>query len=172
LRRDAFNLGWIFILAHTSFSLRKFMAQRGWLIFQRELVILKRNFLFWEKGIIAMVSKAELFIIMFRAEIENSLEDARVLTDLYEKRFKSEEITNYVYNENEAFLAQETVGLKGLLVFLDSLNPAEFSKAEDVAFEIDDVIKRKVEDYEDPEAIYAIASRKIKKILTYLNMRD
>ncbi|MDR2741507.1 MAG: hypothetical protein LBB98_05045 [Treponema sp.] len=119
-----------------------------------------------------MVSKAELFIIMFKAEIENSLEDARALTELYEKRFKSEEITSYVYNENEAFLAQETSGLKGLLAMLDSLDAAKFSKAKDVADEIDNVIKRKVKDYEDPEAIYAIVSRKIKKILTYLNLRD
>jgi hypothetical protein len=121
---------------------------------------------------IAMVSKAELFIIMFRAEIENSLEDAGALTDLYERRFKSEEITSYVYNENEAFLARETLGLKGLLALLDSLDPAKFSKAEDAAGEIDGIIKKRVKDYEDPEAIYAIVSRKIKKILTYLNLRD
>lgn len=119
-----------------------------------------------------MVSKAELFIIMFRAEIENSLEDAGALTDLYERRFKSEEITSYVYNENEAFLARETLGLKGLLALLDSLDPAKFSKAEDAAGEIDGIIKKRVKDYEDPEAIYAIVSRKIKKILTYLNLRD
>ncbi|MDR2071733.1 MAG: hypothetical protein LBP81_10005 [Treponema sp.] len=109
---------------------------------------------------------------MFRAEIENSLEDIRVLVELYEKRFRGEEITSYVYNENEVFLAQEIGGLKGLLVFLDSLDPAKFSKAEDIADEIDTMIKKRVEDYEDPEAIYAIVSRKIKKILTYLNLRD
>jgi hypothetical protein len=109
---------------------------------------------------------------MFRAEIENSLEDAGALVELYKKRFKSEEITSYVYNENEVFLAQETAGLKGLLAFLDSLDSVKFSKAEDVANEIDSMIKRKVEDYEDPEVIYAIVSRKIKKILTYLNLRD
>jgi hypothetical protein len=126
----------------------------------------------FEKGDDRMVSRAELFIIMFRAEIENSLEDARVLIELYERRFKSEEITNYVYNENEAFLARETSGLKGLLALLDSFDPAKFSKAEDIALEIDSMIKRRVKDYEDPEAIYAIVSRKIKKILAYLNMRD
>jgi hypothetical protein len=120
----------------------------------------------------AMVSKVELFIIMFRAEIENSLEDVRALTELYKKRYRGEEITIYVYKENEAFLAQETVGLQGLLVLLESFDPAKFIKAEDVAVEIDTMVKQKVADYEDPEVIYAIVSRKIKKILTYLNMRD
>jgi hypothetical protein len=123
-------------------------------------------------GILAVVSKVELFIFMFRAEIENSIEDARALTGVYEKRFKCEEITSYVYNENEAFLARETLGLKGLLAALDSLDPSKFSGAEEVALEIDTMIKRKVKDYEDPEAIYAIAGRKIKKILMYLNLRD
>jgi hypothetical protein len=125
-----------------------------------------------EKGDDCMVSKAELFIVMFRAEIKNSLEDAGALVELYEKRFKSEEITNYVYNENEAFLARETAGLKGILVLLNSLDPAKFSRAEDIALEIDSMIKRRVKDYEDPEVIYAIVSRKIEKILAYLNMRD
>jgi hypothetical protein len=120
----------------------------------------------------AVVSGVELFIIMFRAEIEHSLEDARVLTDLYKKRYKSEEISSYVYNENEVFLAQEIAGLGGLLVFLDSFDPAKFARAEDVASEIDTMVKQKVEEYEDPEVIYSIVSRKIKKILTYLNMRD
>jgi hypothetical protein len=109
---------------------------------------------------------------MFRAEIENSLEDAGALAGVYEKRFNSEEITGYVYKENEAFLSREIAGLKRILVFLDSLDPAKFSRAEDVASEIDNMIKRKVKDYEDPEVLYAIVSRKIGKILTYLNMRD
>jgi hypothetical protein len=119
-----------------------------------------------------MAGKAELFLVMFRAEIENSIDDAKALGELCEKRFKGEEITSYVYNENEVFLAQETSGLKGLLAHLDTLEPAKYSQAEDVASEIDNMVKRKVDDYEDPEAIYMIVSRKIKKILTYLNMRD
>ncbi|MDR0388052.1 MAG: hypothetical protein LBH57_08450 [Treponema sp.] len=119
-----------------------------------------------------MVGKTELFVVMFRAEIENSLEDAGALAGFYEKRFKNEEITGYVYNENEAFLSREIAGLKGILSFLDSLDPTKFLKAEDVAFEIDNMIKKKVKDYEDPEVIYSIVSRKIGKILTYLNMRD
>jgi hypothetical protein len=119
-----------------------------------------------------MVSKAELFILMFRAEIEGSLEDAKALIELCEKRFKNEEITNYVYSENEAFLAKESAELKGLLAHLETIDPAKYLKAEDIALEIDNMIKRKVDDYEDPEVIYMIVGRKIKKILTYLNMQD
>jgi spore coat protein CotH len=109
---------------------------------------------------------------MFRVEVENSLEDAKALTALWDKRFKSAEITNYVYSENEVFLAQEIMGLKGLLEHLDTLNPVNFVKPDDIAFEIDNMIKRKVDDFEDPEVIYMIVSRKIKKILSYLNMQD
>jgi hypothetical protein len=119
-----------------------------------------------------MAGKTELFIFMFRAEIENSLEDAKALISLWDKRFKSDEVTNYVYSENEVFLAQEVMGLKGLLDHLNTLDPANFMKADDIAFEIDDMIKRKVDDFEDPEVIYMIVNRKIKKILSYLNMQD
>jgi hypothetical protein len=109
---------------------------------------------------------------MFRAEIENSIEDVTALADLYEKRFKSDEITNYVYNENEAFLAKEIAGLRSLLTYLETVSPEKFSGAEVLALEIDNMIKRKTEVYEDPGAVYGIVSRKIKKILTYLNMRS
>jgi hypothetical protein len=119
-----------------------------------------------------MGGKADLFIFMFRAEIENSLDDAKTLIDLCEKRYKSGEITSYVYNENGAFLERETLSFKGLLSYLDTLDPSKYSQVEDVASEIDNMIKRKVDEYEDPEVIYVIVNRKIKKILTYLNMRD
>ncbi|MDR3131428.1 MAG: hypothetical protein LBU18_07765 [Treponema sp.] len=119
-----------------------------------------------------MAGKPELFIIMFRAEIENSIEDAISLEGLYAGRFKSKEISGHVYNENEAFLAREIAGLKELLKFLESFDPARFSRVEDIANEAGSMIKKKVADYEDPEAVYAIVSRKIKKILTYLNLWD
>jgi hypothetical protein len=109
---------------------------------------------------------------MFRAEIENSIEDVTALADLYEKRFKSEEITNYVYNENEAFLTNEIAGLRSLLTYLETISTEKYSNAEELASEIDNMIKRKAEVYEDPGAVYGIVSRKIKKILTYLNMRS
>jgi hypothetical protein len=109
---------------------------------------------------------------MFRAEIENSLEDADALFNLYEKRYHRDEITNYVYNENGVFLTQEITGLRGILTFLDTLKPEKFSSVEDIASEIDSMIKKKVEDFEDPEAIYGIVSRRIKKILNYLNMKS
>jgi hypothetical protein len=109
---------------------------------------------------------------MFQAEIENSIEDASALIELYKKRYKSEEITNYVYSENEVFLTQEKTGLKSLLAYLEKIDIKSYSKVEDLASEIDNMIRKKVEVFEDPEAIYAIVSRKLKKILNYLNMKS
>jgi hypothetical protein len=104
---------------------------------------------------------------MFRAEIESGLEGIQYLAESCEKKFKGGEITNYVYNENEAFLARETAGLKRLLAYIDGFPAGEKTVAE-IALAIEDMVKKRAEEYEDPEAVYQLVHRKIRRIRGYL----
>jgi hypothetical protein len=108
---------------------------------------------------------------MFREEIEESLDNIQYLIDSYERKFKNGEISNYVYSENESFLAQEMVGLRRFLAFIASISP-DLKTPEDIAILIGDVIKKKMEDYEDPEAVYRIVNKKLEKTLRYLKFRE
>jgi hypothetical protein len=118
-----------------------------------------------------MAGTAELFLIMFHAEMKSSLEDAEELVAVYKKRFNKNEITSYVYNENEAFLAQEMAGIRGLIAQIEDFSAKDYREAEDVAALIEKRVHEKAELFENPEAVYRLVHRKIQKILAYIRLR-
>jgi hypothetical protein len=109
---------------------------------------------------------------MFRAELQDSLEDIEYLSGTNESRYRSNEITSYVYNENRAFLQHETAGLKNLISFIDFFNPDDYRTVTELASATDVFFKKKVEEFDDPEAVYGIIKRKIKKVLAYVEQQD
>jgi hypothetical protein len=123
------------------------------------------------KGSYPMSDQIGLFLKILREEIEESLDNIQYLAGSYERKFKNGEITNYVYSENESFLAQEIAGLRRFLAFIASISP-DVKTPEDIAILIGDVIKKKMKDYEDPEAVYRIINKKLEKSLRYLKLRQ
>ncbi|MDR0585730.1 MAG: hypothetical protein LBG26_00660 [Treponema sp.] len=118
-----------------------------------------------------MSDQIGLFLKMLREEIEESLDNIQYLADSYERKFKNGEVSNYVYNENEVFLAQEIAGLRRFLAFVASIS-SDVKTPEDIVILIGDVIKKKIKDYEDPEAVYRIINKKLEKTLRYLKLRQ
>jgi hypothetical protein len=118
-----------------------------------------------------MSGGAKLFLTMFHAELEGSLEDIRSLAAVYEKKFKGGEITNYVYNENEAFLSREIMSLRRFIAYIESVSVDAYKTVDGLVADIENVVKKGVTEFSDPEAMYQIISRKIQKILAYLEER-
>jgi hypothetical protein len=105
---------------------------------------------------------------MFKAELESSLEGIRYLAASYEKRFKGGEITSYVYNENEAFLSREIMSVQRFISYIESLSVDAYETTEVLVTAIENMVKKRAAESSDPEAVYRIVSRKIQKILAYL----
>jgi hypothetical protein len=120
-----------------------------------------------------MPGQQKLFLTMFQAEMEDSYGDVLYLSGVNENRFKANEITNYVYNENKAFLDREASGLKKLIAYIGSINNVEeYGNVEELALAVDTLLKKRTEEQDNPEAVYGIISRKIKKVLTYILKYD
>jgi hypothetical protein len=102
--------------------------------------------------------------------MKSSLEDAEDLAVIYKKRFNTDEITNYVYNENEAFLAQEIAAIKGIIAQIEGFSAGNYQSAEDAAAVIAGTVHEKSELFENPEAVDRLVKRKIQKILAYIEM--
>jgi len=115
-----------------------------------------------------MPERKKLFLKILKAELEDCLEDVEDLTNLYERRLKKDEITNYVYQENEALLAREIAGLKNILLSIDDLTLEGYDSVDAFASSVDAMIQREVLEFEDPEAVYGIAKRKLLKVLKYV----
>jgi hypothetical protein len=105
---------------------------------------------------------------MFRAELEDCIEGLEELSVICGQRLKKGEITNYVYNENEALLHQEISGLKNLLPIVDAVKTEEYRDVHDLAQKLEALLTAKAEELQDPQAVGGIISRKIRKILNYI----
>jgi hypothetical protein len=119
-----------------------------------------------------MPDRKKFFLVMFRAELQDSLEDVEYLSGTNENRHRNNEITSYVYNENKAFLQHEAAGLKNLIALIGSFNPDDYRTVTELALAADVFFKKKVEEFDDPEAVYGIIKRKIKKVLAYVEQQD
>ncbi len=119
-----------------------------------------------------MPERKKLFLKVLKAELEDCLEDVEDLANLYERRRKSDEISNYVFQENEGLLAQELNGLKNVLSSIDDVDLESYASLNDLAAAVDAIIQRKVLDFKDPEAVYSIAKRKLLKVLKYVSERS
>jgi hypothetical protein len=114
------------------------------------------------------MGQRKLFIIMVRAELEDSIEGLEGLSVRCKHRLGSGEITNYVYNENEALLHQEISGLKKLLPVVDAVKAEDCRDVYDLAQKMEALLTAKAEELQDPQAVGGIVSRKIRKILNYI----
>ncbi len=114
-----------------------------------------------------MPERKRLFLKVLKAELEDCLEDVEDLEILYERKHRGDEITNYVYNENQALLKRELAGLKNVLQTIDDVTLDSYVSVDALAADVDAMIQKKVLEFEDPEAVYGIAKRKLLKVLRY-----
>ena len=84
-----------------------------------------------------MPERKKLFLKILKAELEDCLEDVEDLTNLYERRRDKEEITNYVFQENEALLSREFKGLKNIILSIDGLDSEGYASVEAFAAAVD-----------------------------------
>jgi hypothetical protein len=103
-----------------------------------------------------------------RAELEDSGEGLEHLSVILADRLSKNEITNYVFNENSALLAREISGLKSLVSVLDGITGGDFPDVYTLARHTEKTLLDKAREWEDPEAVNGIITRKIRKILTYI----
>ncbi|MDL2228879.1 hypothetical protein LJC14_01360 [Treponema sp. OttesenSCG-928-L16] len=119
-----------------------------------------------------MPGRRKLFLSLFQAEIEDSREDADFLVLQNKKRFQNNEITNYVYNENDAFLSKESSGLKKIADFIGTFSAEDYENTDELAAALDHKLRKQVEEFDDPEAVYGIIKRKLQKVRLYVEDRQ
>jgi hypothetical protein len=105
---------------------------------------------------------------MLRAEVEDSIEGLEALSRTLRERLNREEITNYVYNENEGLIYQEIFGLKTLLPVFDGINKDDYPDVPSLAGAVRELLKKKAEELEDGRGVMEIITRKIRKVLNYI----
>ncbi|MDR0689037.1 MAG: hypothetical protein LBG08_02050 [Spirochaetaceae bacterium] len=115
-----------------------------------------------------MPEQKKLFLTMFQMEMEDSYGDILYFSGVNERKFKDNEITNYVYTENKAFLEHEASGVKELIAAIGSINAEDYKDVTEMARAVGELLTNKAKEQDDPQAVYGIIARKIKKVLAYI----
>ncbi|MFQ3547206.1 MAG: hypothetical protein SNJ56_02620 [Termitinemataceae bacterium] len=118
-----------------------------------------------------MPERKLLFMKILIAELEDCLEDVEDLEYLYKRRHQKNDVTNYVFNENEALLQRERSGIRKAIDHLKTIDLGIYENVDALASAVDSMLQKMVVDFEDPEAVYNIAKRKLHKVLRYVAER-
>ncbi len=116
-----------------------------------------------------MDQNARHFARLFRVELEDLIEDIKLLIDRTEKRFEGGEITPYVRMENEAFLQREVDALEKFMGIVDGIDLSIYKGTADIESAFLEQSRGFVARLEDPEAVYVLLKRKLEKVRNFLS---
>jgi len=116
-----------------------------------------------------MDQNARHFARLFMVELEDLVEDIRLLIDRTEKRFENGEITPYVRMENEAFLQREVDAIEKFKGIVDGIDLSFYKGISDIEAAFLEKSRDFVARLEDPEAVYVLLKRKLEKVRNFLS---
>lgn len=109
------------------------------------------------------------FARLFMVELEDLIEDIRLLMERTEKRFENSEITHYVRMENEAFLQRELDAIEKFKGIVDGIDLSFYKGISDIEAALLEKSRDYVARLEDPEAVYILLKRKLEKVKNFLS---
>ncbi len=115
-----------------------------------------------------MASQVRLFLKLLHAELEDLAEDIGLIDQLGLKRFQENQISSYVYKENDALLRRELDSIANLSKIVDAIDATLYKNVDELEAELLKRLREQVARFEEPEAIAVFLKRKIDKIHAYL----
>lgn len=116
-----------------------------------------------------MEHNARHFARLFMVELEDLIEDIRLLIDRTEKRFENGEITPYVHMENKAFLQREVDAIEKFMGLVDGIDLSIYKGTSDIEAAFLEKSRDYVSRLEDPEAVYVLLKRKLEKVRKFIS---
>lgn len=119
-----------------------------------------------------MVDSCRKLRAVLVAELEDLGEDIRLVEGRMKEGHSANEISDYVYRENDAVLRRELAGLKTLIVFIDGIDVSLYKSVADLVTFLEARIPEVLREHEDPEAIHGFFTRKLRKAERYVARDD
>jgi hypothetical protein len=119
-----------------------------------------------------MADRCVKFLKVLRAELEDLLEDIGVVERVAAERLARDEITDYVYKENDGLLRLEVESIRSFVMVIDGIDAALYKNMDELAESLNGRVKEIVREHEDPEAVYIFFLRKLAKVRKYVESED
>ncbi|MDX9958125.1 MAG: hypothetical protein AB7T74_02130 [Clostridia bacterium] len=115
-----------------------------------------------------MANGVRHFKRLLKAELEDLIEDIGLMEEHYRERFAGEEITPYVFQENEALLMREIDSINKFIQLVDGIDTRLYKDTSGLEADLTARARNLVDHLDDPEAVYLFIKRKIDKVHMYL----
>lgn len=115
-----------------------------------------------------MVSPHHKFIRLLQLEIESMHDEIELIMKTLDERLAKHEITEFVRNENCAVLRNELLGLEDFLRTEFSFGERSDISLGELVKEVRAYLRRRLSEREYVPALYELVSRRIDKIVAYL----
>ncbi|MFP4154014.1 MAG: hypothetical protein ACLFSV_14300 [Alkalispirochaeta sp.] len=108
-------------------------------------------------------------IRLLDAELLDAKDDIRDLEEVLRARSEAREITNYVYQENNALLELELHSLERIRSQLGKISPESFGTVDELVAAIKEMVHDQVLHHDVPGAVESIITRRLARITDYLD---
>jgi hypothetical protein len=115
-----------------------------------------------------MANGVRHFKRLLKAELEDLIEDIGLMEEHYRERFAGEEITPYVFQENEALLMREIDSINKFIQLVDGIDTRLYKDTSGLETDLTARARSLIDHLDDPEAVYLFIKRKIDKVHMYL----
>jgi len=119
-----------------------------------------------------MSSEARHFLRLFRVELDDLVDEMKLLVDRMESRYASGEISEYVHLENLALYRREIDAFAKFAGIVDGIDPSLYKCTSDIEADLLARSRDYVSRLEDPEAVYILLKRKIEKVGKFISSDD
>ncbi|PKL25467.1 MAG: hypothetical protein CVV47_05260 [Spirochaetae bacterium HGW-Spirochaetae-3] len=119
-----------------------------------------------------MDSETRHFARLFRVELDDLIEEMKLLVERMDKRYANGEITEYVHLENLALFKRELDAFVKFSVIVDGIDPSLYKCTTDIEADLLATSRDYVSRLEDPEAVYILLKRKIDKVGKFISSDD
>ncbi len=108
------------------------------------------------------------YLKVLKVELQDIVDDVKMMIEVCGRREKSGEITNYVHWQNTGLFTREIKGLNTLLEDLETIDPSRYETQEEMVQYINRLFEQSILKYDFPRVIHIKVKRKLAKVSRYL----
>ena len=116
--------------------------------------------------------KLRKYLDVLKIELEDLETDLGLMSELYGRREKQDEITDYVFLENVSLLQSEISGVASIIRSIDAIPVSEFSNLGEFVDYLEGRFRQRTEHSGYPESVYALVKRKLTKVSRYIESTE
>ena len=117
-----------------------------------------------------MNTEIRRYLDILRIELADIESDLLAKEEETGRRFKSNELSYYVTEENLAVIRQEIAGVRQMIDTLGEMDFGDIGTIEELTVRLERIVTEKSAEYELPDAVLVYIKRKLRKVKDFVSV--